>query len=571
MNIQPLLHESGVLYQVRKPIRYLGGEYLSASPGSHEDLSFLLAFPDIYDIGMSHLGLKILYEQLNAMEGVHAHRAFLPWIDMHTWMIEHGIPLYGLESFRPAKKYDVIGITLQYELSFPGALEVLRLSGVALQSQEREQHDPLILGGGPCASNPEPLAPFFDAVLIGEGEEAIQEIAHVLKPLKGKDRDTKLDALSGVQGIYIPTLHTQNQITIPKRSVNLSNVQPPVFPVIPFTDVVHNRAQLEPLRGCYRGCKFCHAFAVYRPYRERKADAIFQNAKTLLENTGYDEISLLSLSTLDHSEIQTILSTLVPYLQDRGISLSIPSTRADRFGLDLAEEISSLKKSGLTIAPEAGSQRLRDRIRKNLTEEEILSTVTLARQKGWRKIKLYFMVGLPQEEPEDLDAIVDLIRKIRGVGMKDIRISVAGFVPKPHTPFQYEKQATVDELYEKFSRLMPLRNWAKVEFHDPYLSFLEGMISRGDRKLAPLIQWVQEGGGFLEAWKDLFDRNRWFQGLMALGIDPKTYTRGRNEEDPLPWERFGKDCTHRTQNESISRSNGDRGGNRIDQPSQRHC
>jgi len=557
VNIRPILHKSGVLYQVRKPIRYLGGEYHSASPGSPEDLSFLLAFPDIYDIGMSHLGLKILYEQLNSMEGVHAQRAFLPWVDMHKWMIEQGIPLYGLEGFRPAQEFDVIGITLQYELSFPGALEILRLSGIALRSQDRDHHDPLILGGGPCAFNPEPLAPFFDAFLIGEGEEAMQEIVHVLKPMKGKDRRARLDGLSRVQGIYIPDLHTQNQTAIPKRLVNFSATRPPLSPVIPFFDVVHNRAQLEPLRGCYRGCKFCHAFAVYRPYRERKADTIVQDAKTLLENTGYDEISLLSLSTLDHSEIRTILSELVPYLRDRGISLSIPSTRADRFGLDLAEEISSLKKSGLTIAPEAGSQRLRDLIHKNLTEEDILSTVSLARQKGWRKIKLYFMVGLPQEEPEDLDAIVDLIRKIRGTGMKDIRISVAGFVPKPHTPFQYEKQATVDELYEKFNRLMPLRKWAKVEFHDPYLSFLEGIISRGDRKLAPLIQWVQERGGFLEAWKDLFDRNRWFQGLVALGLDPETYTGHRNEESPLPWDRFGKDCGYLTQNESISLLNGE--------------
>lgn len=540
VNIPKRLHESGILYQVRKPIRYLGGEYLSAVPPRKQDsLSFLLAFPDIYDIGMSHLGLKILYALLNAVEGVHAERSFLPWSDMRDWMVEQSIPLWGLESYRPAATFDVIGITLQYELSFPGALDIIHLAGLELHAKDRSPSDPLILGGGPCAFNPEPLVPFFDGFLIGEAEEAIVEIAQALKTHRHAPRQKRLEALSTVQGMYLPNLETAKSRKIFKRRADFSSTASPLQPVVPFLEVVHDRAQFEVLRGCERACRFCHAFVAYRPYRERKGTDIVCQAKTLLKQTGYDEISLLSLSTLDHSEIQKVITDLVPFLHEQGIALSIPSTRADRFGLELAEEISTLKKSGLTFAPEAGSQRLRELIHKDLSEEEILSTLSLAKKKGWRRVKLYFMVGLPTETSEDIDAIIELVKKIRRIGLKEINISVAGFVPKPHTPLQYERQASVQELQDKFRQLLPLKQMAKVEFHDPYHTFLEGIIARGDRQLAPLIEWVHSNGGHLEAWKDLFDRSRWHQGLQALNMETDQYTAERPRHTTLPWSHLG--------------------------------
>ncbi|HPE68928.1 MAG TPA: TIGR03960 family B12-binding radical SAM protein [Thermotogota bacterium] len=558
MQIQKWLHRSGVLHRVLKPSRYIGNEIHSVEASSTEsDFRFLLVFPDVYEIGMSHLGLRILYDILNRQPGVWAQRAFLPWFDMREEMARAHIPPFSLEEFAAPSTFDVVGFTLQYELSFPGVLDFLSLSEIHPLATERRESDPIILGGGPCAFNPEPLAPFFDAFLVGDGEQAVVSIVENLRQTKHMPKAQRLFALSKIPGVYVPRFYRQTKAgvvpldlpwgsvatRIRKAAVDLENVAFPTRQIVPFFPIVHDRVMVEVLRGCTHGCRFCHAGMVYRPVRNRSAEEIIDLSIRALEQTGYEELSLLSLSTLDHPELSRVVNELYPLLKQKAISLSIPSSRIDRFGLEVAAQISGLRKTGLTFAPEAGSQSMRDRINKNVEVEDLRQTVQAARQMGWSRLKLYFMAGLPGESEEDRQGIVHLVEKIRGWGIKNVSISVAGFVPKPHTPFQFARQASVDELHSYLHSLLPLKKLGKYEFHQPEMTFVEGVLSRGDRSLAPVLQWVQQNGGTLCAWKEGFSFSRWMEAFAACGIDTQSYTRTRSLHEPLPWDHIDSGIT----------------------------
>jgi len=552
--ISRFLHESGLLYRIEKPSRYIGNEY-NAVKKNWETVSLrhLLVFPDVYDIGMSHLGLKILYELINKEEDLLAERSFLPWQDMMDAMTEEDIPVFSLETFRAAGEFDVIGFTLQYELSYPGMIKYLELAGIPFYSCDRSEDDPIIIAGGPCAYNPEPVAPFVDAFLIGDGEQAILEISNVLKTFREFPKERRLLELSRIQGIYVPAFYepdaegrivprTDYAGKVPQRIVKrvspLSKEYVPLNQLVPFMQIVHDRAVVEVLRGCTRGCRFCHAGMVYRPIRERNGDEIADSVHQLIERTGYEEISLLSLSTLDHSQIGEITDMIMPELQKNKISLSIPSSRVDKFGIEIAEKIASVRKTGLTIAPEAGTQAMRDRINKNVEMINLTETVEAARSKGWKRIKLYFMAGLPFETDEDLVGIAEVVKEVRRLGMKKISASVSGFIPKPHTPFQYARQNSVDELHEKIKKLSFMKKFCQFEFHRPSISFIEGVLSRGDRRLAPVIVRVSEKGGYLEAWKDKFSFGRWLEVFEELDIEPESYTRARGFNEVFPWDHI---------------------------------
>lgn len=552
--ISRFLHESGLLYQIEKPSRYIGDEYNAVKKNWDTiALKHLLVFPDVYDIGMSHLGLKILYELINKEDDLLAERSFLPWQDLMDVMIENDVPAFSLETFRAAREFDIIGFTLQYELSYPGMIKYLTLAKIPIYSNERKEEDPLIIAGGPCVYNPEPVAPFVDAFLIGDGEEAIIEISTVLKDAKQLSRRDKLLKLSQIQGIYVPYFYEVDESgrvvpkktyvelvpkTIKKRVAPLLKEYVPLKQLVPFMQPVHDRAVVEVLRGCTRGCRFCHAGMVYRPIRERSKDEIAESVHQLIENTGYEEISLLSLSTLDHSQIGEITDSIMPELQKNKISLSVPSSRVDKFGIEIAEKIASVRKTGLTIAPEAGTQSMRDRINKNVEMQNLTETIDVAKSKGWKRVKLYFMAGLPYETDEDLAGIAEVVKEVKKLGMRKISASVSGFIPKAHTPFQYARQNSVDELHEKIKKLSFLKKFCQFEFHKPSISFIEGVLSRGDRTLAPVIAAVAEQGGYLEAWKDKFSFKRWLEVFEAFDINPEDYTRARDFDEIFPWDHI---------------------------------
>ncbi len=551
--IEKKLNSTGMLYQVAKPSRYIGGEY-NSTVKNHENvpMKFLLVFPDIYDIGMSHLGLKILYGIINKREDMLAERGYLPFFDMREKMIEHGIPCYGLETKTPAASFDVLAFTLQYELSFPGVVEYLRLSNIPVRSADRDGNYPIVIAGGPCAYNPEPVADFIDAFLIGDGEKAILEIGECLKNTKGQDKTRRLLELSKIEGVYVPSFYEQRGSgiipkpefsgkvpeKIKKRKESLKIDDAPVNQIVPFLSIVHDRAVVEVLRGCTRGCRFCHAGMVYRPVRERSREDISKLVEETLKSTGYEELSLLSLSTLDHSQIKDIVDDILPFMKENTISISIPSTRVDRFGIDMGDKISSVRKTGLTFAPEAGTQRMRDIINKNVCEEEILNTAESARKKGWSRIKLYFMAGLPGETKEDLEEIMVIVKKIRKLGIKNVSVSVAGFVPKPHTPFQFCKQATIDELHGDIRTLAVLKKFAQFEFHKPEITHIEGIIARGDRKLAPVIERISGEKGYLQGWKEGFEYSKWLEQFEQEGIESGEYTRERALDEVMPWDHI---------------------------------
>ena len=553
-NISAFLNESGVLLSVEKPSRYIGNEYNAIRKKWREaSLKYLLVFPDIYDIGMSHLGTRILYDIINAREDLLAERAYLPWMDMLDVMEEEEIPAFSIENKKPAGEFDIIGFSLLYELSYPGIVKFLELSKIPVYSKDRDSKEyPLIIGGGPCVFNPEPVAPFFDAFLIGDGEEAVLEISDCIREHPNKSREEQLLELAKIKGVYVPRFYQYKEGSVlPKREYQKSvpdkiekRVAPlkkeaiPIKQIVPYLQTVHDRGVVEVLRGCTRGCRFCHAGMVYRPVRERSKDDIVQSVNEIVENTGYEEISLLSLSTLDHTSIDGITGALVPEMKKKRISLSIPSSRADRFGVKIAERIASLRKTGLTIAPEAGSQRMRDRINKNIRLDDILEMVESAKAKGWKRIKLYFMAGLPGETEEDLDGIYDIVKRVKAIGIRKISVSVSGFIPKPHTPFQYSKQANVEELHQKLRYLSGLKKLSSYEFHKPEISFVEGVLSRGDRDLAGVIREVSANGGYLEAWRDRFDYARWQHAFEKEGIDPCRYTEERQFDKPLPWDHI---------------------------------
>lgn len=554
------------LLSVEKPVRYLGGEMGAARKKENAELSFVLAFPDVYEVGMSHLGLQILYAVLNELDWIAVERLYSPWPDMEETLRATGKPLTTLEGGLLPAQADILGFTLQYELSYTNILNILELSAIPLLAAERDESFPLVIGGGPCAYNPEPLADFFDAFLLGDGEEAIIEIAAACRAWKrtGQTKSVLLQQLATISGVYVPSFFEpryddSGRLTeiVPLREgyrqvrrrfiTDLNNALYPVSPVIPFLKTIHDRVSMEIARGCTRGCRFCQAGYVYRPVRERTPERLLELVEQTLRNTGYDEISLLSLSTGDYSCIAPLLQTLMKRYAVERIAVSFPSLRVGTLTQDLVDEVKKVRKTGFTLAPEAGSDRLRQTINKGITEEDLLANAFSVYSAGWRLIKLYFMIGLPGETRDDVLAIADLAKKVKMEGRRsgqggDVNVSVGTFVPKPHTPFQWEPQIPLGETRDKQQFLrkeLQLRK-LKLKWQDAPISFLEGVFARGDRRLGKVLVKARELGCRFDGWGELFNFAAWQEALASTGIDPLFYHRRRDLDEILPWDHL--DC-----------------------------
>ena len=553
------------LMKVEKPARYLGGEMGSVRKEAGE-VRFVLAFPDVYEVGMSHLGLQILYGILNARSWVAAERVYAPWPDMEEMLRKETIPLATLETGLPLCRADIVGFTLQYELSCTNILNMLELSAIPLLAAERDERHPLILGGGPCAYNPEPLADFFDAFLLGDGEEAVLEIAAVVRDANrdGSSRRELLERLSAVEGVYVPSFFSVSYDDIGRvaeivplrhgyekvrrRFVSdLDAVPYPTQPVIPFLKTVHDRVSMEIARGCTRGCRFCQAGYIYRPVRERSPRQVLERVEETLRNTGYGEISLLSLSSGDYGCIAPLLKTLMGRYADERVAVSLPSLRVGTLTRELVDEVKRVRKTGFTLAPEAGSERLRQGINKGITEEDLLAAAHEVFSAGWRLIKLYFMIGLPAETMEDVTAIVDLARKVKLEGKRtgrggEVNVAVSSFVPKPHTPFQWERQIGYEEIIDRQRMLRQELRRYKLNFkwQDAPLSVMEGVFARGDRRLGKVLLKARELGCRFDGWGEHFNMALWDEAFAAAGIDPLFYHRQRSFDEILPWDHL--DC-----------------------------
>ena len=558
--------QADALTRVSRPSRYLGGELGSiCKTDAGIEVRMALAFPDVYEVGMSHIGFPILYHILNNLEWVAAERVYSPWPDMELWLREHNEPLRSLESSRALADFDIIGFTLQYELSYTNLLTMLQLAGLPLRREQRDEQTPLIVVGGPCAFNPEPLAEFFDVALIGDGEEAIVELVEAVRRGKqeGWDRRRLLDELSTHDGFYVPALFAVDyqddgclaQIKPLKEGyskvrrrflADLETAAFPTSPIIPFMQTVHNRVAMEIARGCTRGCRFCQAGYIYRPVRERSPQKIKQLIDAALENSGYEEVSLLSLSTGDYSCIEPLLQNLMAQHADDRVAVSLPSLRVGSLTEGLMEEIQKVRKTGFTLAPEAGSERLRAVINKGISAEDLLTTTGDAYRLGWRLIKLYFMQGLPTETDEDLQELIDLAAQVKrsgkGTGGNDVNVAVSTFVPKPHTPFQWEPQIGIEETLRKQTLLRDGLRKKKLRFkyHEASLSFLEGVFARGDRRLASVLERAVDLGCRFDGWREHFDFEKWQQAFADCGIEPSWYLRARGEVEVLPWDHI--DC-----------------------------
>ncbi len=560
------------LLEVQKPSRYIGGEVGSITKDkSKVDVRFAFCFPDTYDIGMSHLGMKILYSLTNQRENYWCERCYAPSEDFEAIMRENDIPLYALESLDPIKDFDFIGFTMQYELSYTNVLNMLDLAGIPIFASDRgDELTQIVVAGGPCVCNPEPLADFFDIFILGEGEEVNLELMDLYWEMKqqGATRTEFLEKACHIQGIYVPRFYkfsygedgiinavepTNGAPAIVKKRIikDMDKVFYPDNFVVPFTEIVHDRVSVEVLRGCIRGCRFCQAGFIYRPFREKSTDTIFKEAKCLCENTGYDEISLASLSTSDHSDIDPMLTKLIDYTANEKINLSLPSLRMDNFSEALLEKIKKVRKSGLTFAAEGGTQRLRDVINKNVSEDEIMNTCRIAFEGGYSTVKLYFMMGLPTETDEDIIGIADLANRIvdlyysienrpKGRGVQ-VSISVATFVPKPFTPFQFEPQDTREMIEHKQKLLMDSvkTKKIKVSYHDPNVSQLEVILAKGDRRLCKAIYTAWQKGCKFDSWDEHFKFDKWMEAFADCGIDPSFYANRRLEYDEiLPWDHL---------------------------------
>ena len=561
-----LMHR--ILPSVQKPARYTGGEWgeIQKNP---EDVRVNIAFcfPDTYEIGMSNLGMRILYGVMNRMDGVWCQRVFAPWGDMEEAMRTHGLPLWALESQRPVKDFDMIAFTIGYEMAYSNVLNMLNLAGVPMRSQDRSGLKNIVFAGGVCAFNPEPLADYIDFFSLGEGEEITVEIVSLYDKAKsqGWSKEQFLREVSQIPGVYVPSFyrHEYNEDgtlsaiiplndapkKITKRIIeNLDEAYYPTQMIVPSTEIVHDRANLEVFRGCIRGCRFCQAGFSCRPVRKKSPEVLYKQAVQIMEQSGNNEITLSSLSTSDYRGLKALTDELIPYCADQRINLSVPSLRADNFSRELMEKLQTVRKSGLTFAPEAGTQRLRDVINKNLTEEEILTTCANAFSGGWNNVKLYFMLGLPTETDEDVLGIADLVYKIiktwqaNAVNKKRglrVHVATAYFVPKPHTPFQWEKQISPQE-YLRRCKLLKEHFYSKsieYNYHSPDLSRLEAVFARGDRRLGAVIETAVKSGARLDGWDEYFNYAKWYDAFRKCGIEENFYTtRGYGEDEILPWD-----------------------------------
>ena len=557
-----------VLPTVQKPARYTGGEYNEIKKDlSQVRVRVAFCFPDTYEIGMSNVGMRILYGVMNEMDGVWCERVFAPWGDMEEAMRAHNLPLWALESQDPVKDFDMIAFTIGYEMSYSNILNMLNLAGVPVHARDRKELKNIVFAGGVCAFNPEPLADFVDFFALGEGEEVTPEIICLYDKAKaeGWSKDAFLLEVSKIPGIYVPSFyeHSYNEdgtlahilpkndapAVVTKRIVeDLDNAYFPTKMIVSSTEIVHDRANLEVFRGCIRGCRFCQAGFSCRPVRKKSADVLYRQAVEMLHNSGHNEITLSSLSTSDYRQLKELTDALIPYCRENRINLSVPSLRADNFSRELMQKLQTLRKSGLTFAPEAGTQRLRDVINKNLTEDEILTTCQIAFSGGWNNVKLYFMLGLPTETDEDVLGIAELVYKViqtwkehasnKKRGLR-VHIATAYFVPKPHTPFQWEKQITPEE-YMRRCKLLKSHFYSKsieYNYHEPDLSRLEAVMARGDRRLGPVIEEAVRRGARLDGWDEYFNYSIWLDAFAACGIDPDFYTvRGYGENEALPWD-----------------------------------
>ena len=557
-----------ILPSVQKPARYTGGEFNEIKKDLNDvRVRVAFCFPDTYEIGMSNVGMRILYGVMNEMDGIWCERVFAPWGDMEKAMRDHHLPLWALESQSPVKDFDMIAFTIGYEMAYSNILNMMNLAGIPLHVKDRQGLKNIVFAGGVCTFNPEPLADFFDFFSLGEGEDSTVEIVSLYDRAKAEDwtKEAFLAEVAKIPGVYVPSFyrHEYNEDgtlaaivplngapeKITKRIIeDLDNAYWPTKMIVPSTEIVHDRANLEVFRGCIRGCRFCQAGFSCRPVRKKSPEVLYRQAVETMEDSGHNEITLSSLSTSDYRGLKELTDALIPYCEANRINLSVPSLRADNFSRELMEKLQTVRKSGLTFAPEAGTQRLRDVINKNLTEDEILNTCSQAFEGGWNNVKLYFMLGLPTETDEDVLGIADLVYKViqawkehatnKKRGLR-VHVATAYFVPKPHTPFQWEQQITPDE-YLRRCRLLKSHFYSKsieYNYHAPDLSRLEAVFARGDRRLGPVIEEAVKNGARLDGWDEYFNYSCWFDALNTCGIDADFYTtRGFGENEVLPWD-----------------------------------
>ena len=573
--MRKLALDDEILLSIEKPARYIGNEVNSIMKNKNEvDIRFAMCFPDVYEIGMSHLGIQILYDMFNRRDDVWCERVYSPWTDLDTIMRKEGIPLFALESQDPIREFDFLGITIQFEMCYTNILQILELSQIPLHSCDRAENDPIVIGGGPCVYNPEPLAEFFDLFYIGEGETVYDELLDTYKKCRaeGSTRTEFLEQAARIEGIYVPSFYDAeynedgtlrsfipNNICAPasvKKQVvmDVTDTVYPMKPVVPFIKATQDRIVLEIQRGCIRGCRFCQAEMIYRPNREKGVEHLKELAQKLIASTGYEEISLSSLSSSDYAELEELINYLIDICKKKKINISLPSLRIDAFSLDIMQKVQDIKKSSLTFAPEAGTQRLRNVINKGLTVENIMDGSRQAFEGGWNKVKFYFMLGLPTETEEDMRGIPELadqvamlyydtVPKEKRNGKCQITISTSFFVPKPFTPFQWAKMYDPSEylgrakIVNDHVKEMHNRKSIRYNWHEAYITVLEGILARGDRRISDAILKVYANGGYFDAWSEYFDYDRWLDAFKECGIDPDFYTkRERSLDEIFPWD-----------------------------------